>query len=1835
MSNVPPPEPTPESGSRRRRWARVGLTAGAVGVLGVTGAAWWAWAFVNNRLSPWASDLLTKTLDRPVQLGEVERVTPFGLRFGPSALPATATDPDELYVEAIDVRFNPFQLFRRRLTPTFALDGVRAYLEQDETGQWLDIDLDLDDDEDDRDPFIQVNPRIRLRNGEVVALPYLEPTAGGDRPVPLTVGNLNATVEITKISVPDPSGGQVNVDAQEIVFDATAEPENAGRLAVRGAVLNPDTEDQTAATDPDTPRPNDLQLRLAIQGQDLDVAALAPIAIASLPQAVPIRVLSGQLNGNVEVEIMPQEPARLTGTANLDDGAVEVNGVPQAIRGIRGRAQFQGNRVAIDNLTAQYANLTAKAGGLIDTRSGYDLKGEIAPFDAAELLNTLDLDLPIAAEGTFRAEATMTGPLGDPQVSGRFLSTGPGTLDKVQFASLITEWAYAASTLTLESLALDLFDGGRLTGEGTYTFGDVRELALTLTGRELPADTIGRAYGLPDTITLGILSLDATVNGPLDRLVGSVRWDAPGGTYPTRGFADIVDSTVRLREAIVQVAGGTVAATGTIANGLWDATLTATGLQLGTFNDTLAGGVAGGTAQLAGSFADLSLQGIRGSGTVNAALRGAALDSQFTLADGAWNATVQGRNLPVRQFAPNAPVDAVSTDARFAGRFDDLTLEGITGDGAIAAAIAGGVVNGQFSLANGLWQTEGEAQNLQLAQLSPELLGLASGQFQLAGSLADLSPQGLRGQADLTLSEGLATAARLSPQVGSARSPLTASVVWDGRQLQIDRATTAGLFASGTITPQFGPSPGISAIDLALSARDYALAALPLPFPPVLALAGRATFDGRLTGTPANLNLNGSLQLADLALNDLIFDPLLAGDVRFSSRDGLALLVQGGADQIAVNYTVAPRQLNFRIQADEALATGETEGDRLQARVYNFPLSVLNLPPADAAQFGTLRGQIDFASAVIDLRTFATVGQIDVADLGVGYISLDRLFGGFAYADGVASLNNGEIRMTSESVVNGEPLTTVNTYQLSGTFGLQNDPQLFASLSTEQGNIQDIFKILKVAEVADFRRGFQPPETLIPGSTEEAQAILAAVPAGNADASLLNQIRRLSEILALQDLQAIEAEAAPFPPLSEASGLFRGRVQVSASLPNDIAVGFDVRGQDWRWGSTYNAEQVVARGRFQNGLLQLDPLSFETTIDDEIASLTLTGSASLNPEDPVSRLMTLEVNNLPAARLQQPLQLPFELAGRLNGRATLQGRLADPVLRGRVEIVDGELNRRPIDLAEATFSYVAARADIDAQLRLPDADDPLRVRLSTPYRLEFVERRPTNTEVALDIDVRDEGIALLNLFTNQVTWQSGNGTVIVGLRGNWPEGRRLPGLTELNGLISLREATLGVQALPEPLTDVSGQIRLVPYEAVVDRVTGRFSDGEVVARGVFPLVTPLALETVRPTGSDRQATEAAEPIEPIASNQRIPLGVEMSGIDLNLKGLYNGQVDGSVVVGGSLIFGPEVSGDINLSRGRIAIPDTSGADQAAAAAAREQAEEFFFPPPRFANLRLQLVDAVRIEQGGILNVAARGGLTLNGTFNDLRPVGRIDLTSGRISLFTTSLRLTGDDNRAEFRGSFDPILNVTLRTTVPDVSGSTSLITSSPFPRNEIRDATIDNLGLNQQGAESVRIEARVDGPASELTNVNNLDLTSSPPRSRTEIISLLSGSILTALESTVGTVSGQGDNFQGLVNVASLALLARLQDLVGDNFPVSEFRIFPVTDPTGDVNEAADIGGEIGFDISPTISVSVLKVLTNDTPFQFNTRYRISDQFSIRGTTSYEDFRERTGVLLEYETRF
>jgi translocation and assembly module TamB len=415
MSNGSSPEPqsTPKR-QRRRLWTTTGLAIGAITTLSLGGVAIAAWQFAHETLSPWASEYLTEALDRPVTLGEVERVSITGVQFGPSVMPPTDSDSDELYVETIAIRFNPISLLWRQVNPQITLTGVQVFIEQDEAGNWVEVDINLDDDDDDDggDPLIRVNPTVSFVDSEVRLLPYLGPE---ESPQPFTLNEINGTVSVQKVTVDNPrEGGKPQLDAQEITLKMNARPEDAGDLGINGVIRQLDYGENASTNLLDS-----LEANLAVQAQAIDLAALSPLVFANVGDGLPLAMTAGLLNGNVEAELIPFTAPRLTGTASLEDGELFINGLATPFSEINTQARFQGNRVVLEDTTTTFGDLKARARGTIDPRNGYNLTGAIAPVTLAGIANTFNFEYPVAMAGTLQApNVKLTGPLAKPTVTG-------------------------------------------------------------------------------------------------------------------------------------------------------------------------------------------------------------------------------------------------------------------------------------------------------------------------------------------------------------------------------------------------------------------------------------------------------------------------------------------------------------------------------------------------------------------------------------------------------------------------------------------------------------------------------------------------------------------------------------------------------------------------------------------------------------------------------------------------------------------------------------------------------------------------------------------------------------------------------------------------------------------------------------------------------------------------------------------------------------------------------------------------------------------------------------------------------------------------------------------------------------------------------------------------------------------------------------------------------------------------------------------------------------------------------------------------------------------------
>ncbi len=936
-----------------------------------------------------------------------------------------------------------------------------------------------------------------------------------------------------------------------------------------------------------------------------------------------------------------------------------------------------------------------------------------------------------------------------------------------------------------------------------------------------------------------------------------------------------------------------------------------------------------------------------------------------------------------------------------------------------------------------------------------------------------------------------------------------------------------------------------------MQAEDYNLQDLPFNLPGSVELAGSADFTGQVTGTPTAPSAVGDIRLQNLTVNGLAFDPVLTGNLNFQAGQGTELQATGTQDRIA--FTLGPNNLptSFFVRRDRAVATGKSQGETLLVNVQGFPVAVLKeLIPGATVDLGPVAGEIS-GDLEINLAESTAIGEVEIAKPRIGRIGADEFRGRFSYDNGAATLTEGELRLGESRIF------------LSGDLQAGRDRQFQFQINFDQAKIENILQALALYNFQDISGGLQPPDF---ARSEAVQP----VPVGLPDASLLTQLRWFSEIEALLQQQGLQRDASPVPELAELDGTISGKIAVTGSLQSGLNASFNLLGQDWEWGD-YTIDEVVAQGNFEDGVLTLLPLR----IDLGDGLLAFTGQIA---QEQLSGQVRVE--ELPVALLEPFLpELPVEISsGELNAQVTLAGSLENPRARGELALVGATLNNQSVETAQASFSYYDGRLYLGSTV-LVAGTEPIEITGSIPIGLPFASVQPNSNQISLQANVQDEGLALLNLFTNQVTWVEGQGQLNVEVQGTLNQ----PIVT---GNLSVFDATLKAQALPQPLTDVTGTAQFNGDRIVVEGIQGEYNQGEVTASGVLAIFP------------NREAQQLA------ATN---PLTVSLDDLTLNLQGLYQGGVSGNVAITGTALA-PKIGGEIRLMNGQVSIGQSADARSPAAGRGAGGATTTVSSPIEFAGLRLILDEDVRVTRQPILNFEAKGDITINGTLANPRPQGVVRLTGGQVNLFTTQFTLDrGYEQTATFtpKQGLNPILDIRLAASVPEV---TRTPTRTSAVSSEISDIPTTSFG----GFRTVRVEARVRGPASELAE--NLELTSEPGRSESEIIALLGGTFVNTL--------GRGDPLLGLANIAGSALLSPFVEdftAIGEAIGLSELRLYPtiVTDPESEIS-VLGLATEAVVDITDDLSVALSRVFGADEPFRYNIIYRLNDQFLVRASTNF-----------------
>jgi translocation and assembly module TamB len=1001
--------------------------------------------------------------------------------------------------------------------------------------------------------------------------------------------------------------------------------------------------------------------------------------------------------------------------------------------------------------------------------------------------------------------------------------------------------------------------------------------------------------------------------------------------------------------------------------------------------------------------------------------------------------------------------------------------------------------------------------------------------------------------------------------------------------------------------------PEIRSLDLQVLAQDYNLGKLPIQnLPGNIKLLGRVDFRGRVTGTLTALNAAGNLRTRNLRLNQLAFDPVMAGAVNFRTNQRTVLQLAGTQDRIALDLGPNFRPNAFRVQRGEAIAVGESQGDLLRVQVRQFPLIALNLRPLPDSGLGLVSG-LAGGNFIYNWSNQKLDGNLLVTRPSWGGVTGDRFVADVNFAQGVASIQNGKL-------VKGQSLYLVNAR-------VGTNQTYSGQIVTTTGRIQDLVPLIRATN----------PDLLKRSAPVYAKAsVVQPQPVGDPNAPLLDQIKRLELIDAqIAQRRQLEAETATLPSLEELEGGFRGQVDFSGSVRAGLQAGFDVQGQQIRWGS-YTVDQAIAKGNFANGTLNINP----ARIDVKDGYATFVGS--VGGQRQTGRLVA---QNLPIAGLQKFVGLSnLDITGALNGTATLSGNQTNPQASGSFNLVGATLNKKPLQNASATLNYQNARLVFNGSA-LIDSKEPILVTGNLPYVLPFAQQKAPSEDIALDLQVKNDGLSVVNLFTDQIAWVDGQGAVNLQVRGTLKQ-------PKVVGLVSLQNATLNAAVSNEPLTGVTGNLRFDRDRLQVEGLSGKFSAGQIVASGIIPISEPLA--------GDDPARES-------------PLTVNLRQLSLNLRELYQGGASGDLTLTGTVLK-PELGGKLILSQGQVFLTDigddapktveqslnmgfrrrsvlepsvllassadSSGSDTsqpgaiAQAGSDAAQKNQSPFEPLRFNQLQVILGDNLRIRrrQVPVLNFVAFGDITVNGTIDDIQPQGRVEFRRGQVNIYTSLLRLdTSKPNYAEFIPSqgLDPTLNVNLITTVTEVYGASF---------NRLDEGQVTPAGT-LGSLTPVRVTARITGRASELETdfMDRVELASSPGRSQQEIFALLGGGTGRAgaedLSLAVANIAGSAflNNFQSIIN-----------DALGDRV---QFRLFPALLPAQGrdasilSNSILGLGAELGFAITDRLSISALQVLTDSSePTRFNIGYQVNDQ--IRLSTSVDINGQAVG-LIEYRWRF
>ena len=1837
-------------------WWRRGLVASLVFGLGTIVVVKVAGHYlIQNKLIPLVETELNDYLSRPINIGDLKGFSLNSARFGNTELPATEDNPDRAEVSAVKVNFNLLPLlFQKTLPLSVTLVEPDLYIEQDTEGVWTPTNFATGEASEGG---IKVNVKqVNLQEGTITL-----------------VGRNSNTKQLSDPVTAEFARGVVNIlDRGDVInFEVNGgNLDEGGKLNVTGEII-------------------DKTIDLEIKAREVAVNEIGNLL------ALPIGLESGTADSDLAIKITDEPIPELRGTAQLKSVDLQVPGLETPFTNSNGKLFFNGTKIELDGVKANFGEVIGTANGSLDLagEDNFQITADTTPTEADKVLEALKLESPVPIAGKIQTLVKLTGKLDNPVPQVAIATTTPTRIDKTDFKQLRGNLELIGNTLFVRSFRGVPRSGGNITGTGTVQLDGAQNLYFNVSADNVSSKQLAQDYQTTLPVDIGRLSgnavisalandpqslriLDGEGNFPLgdgivivnDLQYGAGKWRSQirtsdvrfdslpfgkdttetigkgliNGTFQATGEINDpqLNTLVATGTATVDTVGGRIVAPEIkVADGIWEGDFNTSNLQLRQlfpevppeFSDSVSGEFyltgdvstpEGETSTIEGR-GDLQLA----SGTINV--------SQLIVTGNDWKAIATANDLKLKQLNSATPeqfAGLVNGNFNLSGTIDNITPEGIIAEGDGSLTLPEGVfVANNLSIADGNFTTTIIPQGVDLALFADPnsedfiLEGYLGGELQASGSIDKIDPTAIDAKGTVSFSQG----------IDLLEQPFTTNIEWNGSRLDVLQAKGDGLAATGYIELDetfFDAIPDkLAAVDYfnfdVTRANGIDINRLKVPLPSWainLEKSGIVDFTGEISGIPAQIAINGDATLRNFKVETLEFSEPLTGTVVVNPDTGVDLALFNdlyrGSENSSDSYrrsdgTSLQQQITLKLDADflpqsftivnhDLSIEGTGKAEIVELLVDNVPLELirtiavkspdLEVPEKWAVQ--PIAGELS-GSFTSNLNTLETSGKnVVITSPLLGKIRGNRIVGDFQYANDYIALQNVQFQL-------GESI-----YQLTGDVIQQNDDlALEGTVSVEQGEIQDILTALEIFELTDFGNLFgdrnyaKSADLYQPPATPPIEKPLFDIQ--TEDASVWEQLSILAEIQAwLNYNEQQRQEDTILPELSNLSGMFAGEIQVNGSLSNGFNAEFAFEGEQWKWITDNNnteekeqpiiAEKIVLRGDLQDNILTVLPLIIDLPSRESDPESQIIFSGIFGGEEASG---TLALNSIPIDLIETVVPIPPEIAfdGVLSATANISGTSDNPQARGEITIADATINETAILSTSGSFGYDDARLNFSANSIVAEDAEPLTITGSVPYQLPFAQVPPDSDLLEVSLNVRDKALTLLNILSRgEINWIDGQGEVALDISGSYDPDTNTPSNITAQGTAVIDNGTIAVRTLPnEYLTEVNSNISFDLDRIAVENFQGNFGGGQISAIGTIPI--------------DKETP------------QENPLTIDLDEIAIDLKGLYQGGVKGQLQILGQAIE-PDITGNVTLFDGTILLSDAA----ATTPITSQQQQELGLPAvTEYQNLQLNLGDDIVISQPPIFNFVAEGTLDVEGTFLEPLPEGTINLKRGQVNLFTTQLYLAKtEDNTARFTPNniLDPFLDVRL---VGSAIETTQNRTPEDPLSSEIEDIPASSFGT----IETVRITAEVRGLSSQITN--NIQLTSSPPRSQTEILALLGGSFVNTL--------GRGNSTLGLANLAGSALFGSLNSQFNNAFPIGELRLFPtqIIDEDSESERIDALAGEIAFDITDDFSFSVLKILNvGEIPAQFGFRYRIDENFVLRGSSNFED--ESRGVL-EYELRF